>query len=300
MTAQQIATLATYTIAGLFGLAGLLLLAALQQLRVGRRGPYWRLRRQAGRRGGRLLITAVILFALALALAFYSGLAAVALRGEDGLALLLGRGRPAYAGVVVPTFTATPDQTATVTDTPTPTDTATTVPTTIRPTSEPATHTPTHTATLTHTPTITPTATETHTPTITFTPSPTFEVTLRLTPPPSNRTPRPNASVQIIAADDTVTENQTPREPRAEFAAGITRIYLFISYERMDNGVAWSRVLYREGVPVQGQAYLWSLGEAGGSYFFFGNAAGYAAGSYEARLYLGDDEVSRFAFTVNP
>ncbi len=298
MTGQQIATLLTYIIIGLFALTCLLFLLALQQLHRGRRGPYWRLRRQAGQRGGKLLITAVVLFVFTLALALYSGLAAVALRGGDGLALLFGRGRPAYAGVVVPTFSPTPDEQPTFTPTLTPTLTATTVPTlttlpSVTPTSSP-TLSPTHTLT----PTVTLTPTETPTPTITFTPSPTFEVTLRLTPLPNSRTARQNARIQIIAADATVTRNQTPVEPRAQFPAGIRRIYLFINYEQMDNGVGWSRVLYREGIPVQGQAYLWSLGEAGGSYFFFGHENGYAPGSYEVRLYLGDNEMSRFSFII--
>ena len=66
----------------------------------------------------------------------------------------------------------------------------------------------------------------------------------------------------------------------------------------MDEGVVWSRVLYRDGQAVQGQAYLWSQDESGESFFFFGNEAGYPPGEYEVRIYLGDHEVSRFDFTV--
>jgi len=52
--------------------------------------------------------------------------------------------------------------------------------------------------------------------------------------------------------------------------------------------------------PVQGQAYLWSQGSEGDSFFFFGSADGYAPGSYEVRLFLGNTEVSRFPFVIEP
>jgi hypothetical protein len=66
----------------------------------------------------------------------------------------------------------------------------------------------------------------------------------------------------------------------------------------MDDGVAWSRVLYRDNQPIQGQAYLWSQGQEGSSFFFFGNEDGYEAGDYQVRLFLGEEEVSRFTFTI--
>jgi hypothetical protein len=49
---------------------------------------------------------------------------------------------------------------------------------------------------------------------------------------------------------------------------------------------------------VQGNTLLWSLGESGNSYFFFGDEAGYQVGIYEVRLYVGDLEASRYTFTV--
>jgi hypothetical protein len=71
-----------------------------------------------------------------------------------------------------------------------------------------------------------------------------------------------------------------------------------MAFENMADGVAWSRVLYRDGQPIQGQAYLWSQGEAGESFFFFGNVDGYPAGSYEARLFIGESEMSRLEFSI--
>jgi hypothetical protein len=57
-------------------------------------------------------------------------------------------------------------------------------------------------------------------------------------------------------------------------------------------------VLYRDNVPVQANTLAWNRGESGAAYFFFENAAGYTPGAYEARLYVGDREASRYPFTV--
>lgn len=284
MNLQQMTTAIPYVIGGLFALGLVLFVLALHQLRRGRIGPYWRARRQASTRGGRLLLTSLTLLTLAIALAFYSGLAAIAFRG-----LFAQTSEESFQGVVVPTFSRTPFVRPTNTPTATPTSTATPTMTRTLPPSATAT------ATLTATQTLTPTITST--PTATLTPSATFEQVVNLTLP-AGREAQANASVQITAADQTLSLNQTPIEPKTVFSAGLKRVYLFINFQHMDNGVAWSRVLYREGVPVQGQSYLWSMGDTGTSFFFFGNDEGYASGDYEVRLYLGETEVNRFAFRV--
>lgn len=291
MTAQQIAAALPYILLTLFALAALLLLLALFHLRRSRTGPYWRLRRQASQHGARLLLGSAMLFALTIALAFYSGLAAIAFRGIDSFF----RERSGFSGVVVPTMTPTAAESPLPTATATATSTATTIPTaTLAPTST-ATATPT-VPTLTLTPTLT--ATLTHTPTTTPTPTPTFEVALQLIAPASNRTPHQDASVVILSAASAVTGDGAPLEPDTTFSGGIQRIYLFINYQNMNNGVVWSRILYREQVPVQGRSYLWSQGESGNSYFFFGNHAGYEPGSYQVRIFVGDHEMSRFDLSV--
>lgn len=293
MTAQQIATFLTYLIVGLFIVALLLFLLSIQQLRRGRKGPYWRLRRQASQRGGVMFLASIGLFAVALAMAFYSGLAALAFRGVDDF---FRQGRNGLVGVVVPTPTLTPAES----DTPTPEPTATA---TFTETPVP-TDVPTETATSTLTPTFTetstspPTPTITPTPTETLTPSATFEQVLNLTPPVPGATARAGASIEIISASDTSAVPEAPPQDTPVLPAGLTRIYVFISYRSMNDGAVWSRVLYRDGLPVQGQAYIWGQGASGRSLFFFGNDEGYAPGEYEARLYLGDEEVSRFAFTI--
>jgi hypothetical protein len=288
MTAQEIATILAYTIIGLLVVALLLLLAAVQQLRRGRKGPYWRLRRQASQRGSVLLLASIGLFVLGGALAFYSGLAALAFRDINAFIRREGE----FIGVVVPTFTPTLEFTLTATPSPTASPTPTTAPTST------ATPTLTATPTATATPTWTPTSTETPTPSATWTPSATVDSVLRLTPVGTGVPARANATIQLLAAADTLINNAPSAASTQPLPAGIRRIYLFITYEHMTNGVNWGRVLYRDGHPVQGQTYVWSLGEAGESYFFFGNVDGYPPGAYEVRLYLDAVEISRIAFTL--
>jgi hypothetical protein len=295
MTAQQIATFLSYLIIGLFVIALGLFLLSIQQLRRGRKGPYWRIRRQSSQRGGVMFLASIGLFAVALALAFYSGLANLAFRGVDDF---FRQSRSGLVGVVVPTETPTPlvSDTPTLEPTPTATLTNTAVPTvTDVPTGTP---TSTLTSTLTETPTSTLTPTITLTPTFTLTPSATFERVLNLTPPAPGIPARAGASIEIISASDMPAVPESAPQDTPVLPAGLTRIYVFIRYRSMNDGVAWSRVLYRDGLPVQGQAYIWGQGASGQSLFFFGNDEGYAPGEYEARLYLGDEEVSRFAFTI--
>ncbi len=297
MTAQQIATFLSYLIIGLFVLALILFLLSFQQLRRGRKGPYWRIRRQASQRGGVMFLASIGLFAVGLALAFYSGLATIAFRGVDDF---FRQQRGGLVGVVVPTLTITPAQSDT--PTPEPTPTATFTDTAVPTATDVPSETPTITLTTTpsETPTSTSTPTITFTPTLTLTPSATFESVLNLTPPAPGVPARAGASIEVISAADspTVPEGAPPDAPI--LPAGLTRIYVFIRYRGMNDGAVWSRVLYRDGLPVQGQAYLWGQGASGQSLFFFGNDEGYAPGEYEARVYLGDDEVSRFAFTIAP
>jgi hypothetical protein len=299
MTARLVATALPYVIIAMLVLALVLFVLALQQLRRGRTGPYWRLRRQAGQRGGQLFLISVTLFGLAFALAFFSGLADLAL---NGLNSALSRNRDGLRGVVIPTLTNLPPvetQAATATlDVQAMTQAARGVAATMTALSPSETPLPSETPAPTETPPPTFTSSPTATPTITPTTTPTFESVLQLTPAPSDQEPPRGATIELVEAASGVTPDHTPIEPGTEFAVGIERIYFFVQFDNMENGVAWTRILYREGIPIQGQSYRWSLGESGESYFFFGDADGYLPGSYEARIFIGEDEASRFSFTV--
>jgi hypothetical protein len=77
---REIARLLPSILLGMFILGVLLFLLALHQLRVRRTGAYWRLRRRAGDRGGRLFLLSVGLMSASVVLALLSGLAALAYR----------------------------------------------------------------------------------------------------------------------------------------------------------------------------------------------------------------------------
>lgn len=283
MTTLALASYIPHLVIGLLVLATLLFLLAIHQLRLGRKGPYWRMRREAGQRGGQLFLISVALYGIGFAIAFFSGFAALAV-GEFNT-LLSGINGTTVANAPTPTETlATLTPMPTETATPTPTDTPT------------PTQTPTPTATMT--PSLTPTPTLTLTPTNTPTPTATYETALHLYAPAGARAAAENAVVRVVSADVAVSQNATPLEPRVEFPAGTQRIYLFISYRNMADGVAWSRVLYRNGAALQGSTLLWSMGREGSSYFFFGSDEGYPAGDYRVELMLGEDTVSGFDFRV--
>ena len=283
MDTLQLTQYIPHLVVGLLALALILLLLAIHQLRLGRRGPYWRMRREAGQRGGQLFLLSVALFGIAFAIAFFSGFAALAVGQFNALLYGSANVEAAAAPTLTPAVdTLTPTEPATMTATPTVTASAT------------ATATPTATATATTTLTPTPTLTPSSTPT----PTATYETALHLYEPSGAREADADAVVRVISADVAVSQNATPLEPRTEFPAGIGRIYLFISFRNMEDGVAWSRILYRDGAPLQGSTLLWSMGAEGSSYFFFGSDEGYPLGDYRVELRLGDETTSEFEFRV--
>ncbi len=303
---REIARVLPYILLGMFLLGVLTLLVALYQLRVRRTGSYWLLRRRAGERGGRLFLIAVGLIIASLTLTVVTGLAAVAFKNVN---TLIHRSTDDLYGIVLPPDSAlatTQVAQSVLTETRPPvtatlpaTEPTAALPATLPPPTEAA-------ATLAPTATITPIPpspvppTETPLATTTPSPTPTSLVLLELTSA-FNMTPRPptaNYSLSLTAADTIVNPNGTPLSPRRTFDLGVKRLYFFIAFSTMENGVAWSRVLYRDGDPVQGNTFLWSLGADGNSYFFFGDEAGYAPGDYEVRLFVGDKEASRLHFEV--
>jgi hypothetical protein len=282
----MLASLLPYIITGMFAIAAVAFLLSLQQLRRGRKGPYWRIRRAAGQRGGQLFLFSIALFGVAGALALFSGLADLA---YQRLTNTLNSNSDTPKGVVLPSLTPTLLHTFTPTSSTTPTPTYTITATATR-----LTETPRPSATVEPSATLTATSI----PSMTFTATATFESVLVLTPALSQQQPRSGATIEIMAAAASISPDELPVDPTQQFPAGVQRIYLFIDFQRMDDGVSWSRVLFRDGVPIQGQSYLWSLGEEGSSYFFFGSDEGYPPGEYEVRLFLSDTAVSQFKFSV--
>jgi hypothetical protein len=116
---------------------------------------------------------------------------------------------------------------------------------------------------------------------------------LLLTPPVLGNVGR--GETQIRAVDD-ITE--ALGSSAHYLPAGITRIYFWITYSAMTDGAAWTRLLLRDGEPIQGGGYLWSGGETGTAAYFFGDAEGFPPGEYTLRLLLADQPVSEMVFIV--
>lgn len=271
-----------YILGGAFGLGALLFLFSLLLLRRRRTGAYWRARRQAGDRGGRLFVVSSLLMLFSLVASVITGV--LFLIRQPNMETVI-RGPEDLYGINLPT--AAPENTVEVVALP---DASATLPPEATSTALPA---PILTATFALPPTNTPRPPDAPAPTQNF------AAVLNLTPV-FNTTPRPvpaGAELTIEGASILYAPNVLP-VPQFQFDAGVKRIYLYISFEQMENDVAWSRVLYLNGTPVQGSTQLWTQGAAGRGSFYFGNPDGYAAGSYEVRLFLGDKPVSQYRFVV--
>ncbi|MDY6877314.1 MAG: hypothetical protein SWK90_14070 [Chloroflexota bacterium] len=170
-----------------------------------------------------------------------------------------------------------PPRLAAVLFTPTPAPTA-------RPTS---TSTVTSTPRPTRTPTITPTRRPTATPPLI--PTPTLAVPppdVALTPLPSAVPAREDALITFITLAADRDDNGQPVGMGTEFPPGDHRVYLFVSYEGMANGVAWTLALYREGEFMDGTTQLWEWGERGQTYLYYKPPEGYEPGTYEMHVFI--------------
>lgn len=264
----------------LFALGLLLFLLSLRLFRRSRSDVFWRRRRDAGQRGWRTLVLSFVLIVLSVLSCMFTAVALIMNQHDS---------TPAPTGVVIePSPSLLPAET--------PQETVMS-PATEVPSETPAPTRPLDTATpfvivITTTPVFTPTGT----------PFPTY--TPLATPLVSDVTPLPGASIRITALDDQISDALTPVNPRGAFRAGTTRIYLFVEFTGMAQGVLWKRELYRDGQKIDGNSYLWGLETDGTGYFFFGDDSGFPPGDYEIRLYIGSDEdpvnIASFAIVEVP
>lgn len=251
----------------LFGLALLLFLISWRFFKRSRTNAFWRKRRDAGQRGWRVFVVGFGLFSCS---GFFCAFSVVS-------ALFIEEENPAPA-------TGTTTQVSMLTSPApqqTPEATATLLPLVANATQTPeVTPKPVTQIVIV---TATPVSTPTETPFPTFTPP--------FTPEATYVTPLPEASIWITALDDQISDDLTPVNPRTSFVAGTIRVYFFVEFEAMTQGVKWTRALYRNGELIDGSNYRWGLEENGTSYFFFGNDSGFEPGLYEIRLFIGDTDV---------
>jgi hypothetical protein len=152
----------------------------------------------------------------------------------------------------------------------------------------------------TRTPTVTPTRRPTATPP--FIPTSTPDVR----PPESAVTPLPGAvpvgeaaHITFITLAAERDEAGEPVDPGTEFPPGDHRIYLFISYEGMANGVAWTFAIYRDGELVDSATQMWEWGATGKTYLYFKPPGGYEPGLYEMQVFVEEQlqGVAQFVIT---
>jgi hypothetical protein len=136
-------------------------------------------------------------------------------------------------------------------------------------------------------PTITPTQ-----PTPTVTPTPPISTIA------SRVTPLPDAAITITAISSGISSDLRPVNASLEFVAGLPRLYVWLEYQNMADGVSWSRVLLRNGSLLISETELWERGTEGVAYYFFDAPNGWAAGSYEVQFYISDKLASSKAFSI--
>jgi hypothetical protein len=118
-----------------------------------------------------------------------------------------------------------------------------------------------------------------------------------LTPLPNAIPAGEDAHITIVTLAADRDQAGEPVGPGAEFPPGNHRVYLFIAYEGMANGVAWTFAIYREGELLDSTTQLWEWGADGGTYLYYKPPEGYEVGRYEMRAFIQDrlQGVAQFA-----
>lgn len=285
---ESLQNILVYVTGAFFVLALLLVLIALRLFRRSRTDIFWRRRREAGQRGWRLLVLGGALLILSVVACVSSVFMSVFGGDDETPAAPTAVAGVRTADVLDVTATPSPETlpTTALVD-----NAATLPPQLVAPTEAPITPSPPPTVVVIVTATP-PLTTPLPTPFATFTPY--------VTPLVSSVTPNPDAALEITALDSAISDQLGPVNPGTSFEAGIKRIYLFVDFRNMTQGVLWKRELYRDGELVDGNVYLWGSETDGSSYFFFGSDTGFPAGDYEIRLTIGavQTPISSARFTI--
>ena len=95
-----------------------------------------------------------------------------------------------------------------------------------------------------------------------------------------------DAHIAVITLAAGHDDSGAPVDPGTEFPPGDHRVYLFISYEGMANGVAWTFAIYRQGKLLDETTQLWEWGEQGITYLYYQPPQGYEPGVYEMAVFV--------------
>lgn len=175
-------------------------------------------------------------------------------------------------------------------------DATTTPDVTVTPTRESsasATSLPDHTST--PSPTVPPTVVPTRRPTATPTPSPTPVPTA---PPSEGPTPElspvpaaPEASIKFTALAMEKDASGLPVNPGFEFPPGDHAMYVFFTYEGMQNGVERTFAWYKDDEPFErcSQTALWEWGDRGRTSYYCQPSTGWEVGNYAVHVLIEDE-----------
>jgi hypothetical protein len=136
-------------------------------------------------------------------------------------------------------------------------------------------------------PTITPIP-----PTATVSPTP-FISTIE-----SDVTPPADATLSIMAISSGISANLDPVDEGTTFPVGTPRIYYWVAYENMENGLSWSRVLLLNGTVVRSESEAWERGTEGVAYYWFDAQGGWPTGAYEIQFYIGEQLADSTTYEV--
>lgn len=136
-------------------------------------------------------------------------------------------------------------------------------------------------------------------PTVTPTSPPaTPTITPYLATVESTVTPPATVRLIITAISSGISTNLTPVNAGTTFPVGIPRIYIWMEYDDMADGLSWSRVLLINGEVVRSESELWDGGTEGTTYYWFEAQGGWPAGRYEVQVYIGERLVASQAFDI--
>jgi hypothetical protein len=135
-------------------------------------------------------------------------------------------------------------------------------------------------------------------PTITPTAPPEGTATPILATIESTVTPPAEAELTITEISSDISSNLTPVNPGTAFPVGTPRIYYWVTFSNMQNGISWSRVLLLDGTVVRSESESWERGTEGTAYYWFDAQGGWPAGAYEVQFYLGDQLADTATYDV--
>jgi hypothetical protein len=146
-------------------------------------------------------------------------------------------------------------------------------------------------------PTRTPTATPTRRPTATapFIPTSTPDVPVpesALSTLPSAVPAGEDARITVITLAAQADDLEQPVDPGTEFPPGDHRVYLFFTYEGMQNGVATTFAWYKNGELLDSDTWAWGLaegrewGEAGRTYYYYKPPEGWEPGDHQVHVFI--------------